>query len=157
MEMVITDAAVVSAQNPDVVILASGADPLYPPIPGIDGPAVVDAQEVLYGRVPVPSGARVAVRYVRFASRARAWRSRWAILATAATRSAICARVNPSGKTSRGTLQVGFIGLALYLIGSRTSCLGNSSNRSTGISTFGLSGGWVFSLVARSPVHRGSI
>ena len=42
---------------------------------------------------------RVAARYVPFASFVRAWRSRRAIFATAATRSAISARVNPSGKT----------------------------------------------------------
>jgi hypothetical protein len=37
---------------------------------------------------------------VRLASRVCAWRSRCAILATAATRSPICCRVNPSGKTT---------------------------------------------------------
>ena len=55
------DAGVVAAHDPDVVILASGADPLVPQIPGIDTDSVVDAQELLYDRVAVPQGAAVAI------------------------------------------------------------------------------------------------
>ena len=43
------------------VVLACGADPLVPPIPGIDGDAVVDAQDLLYDRVAVPDGGRVVI------------------------------------------------------------------------------------------------
>jgi 2,4-dienoyl-CoA reductase-like NADH-dependent reductase (Old Yellow Enzyme family)/thioredoxin reductase len=55
------DADVVSAQDPDVVILAVGADPLFPPIPGVDGDGVVDAQEILYDRVVAAEGSSVAI------------------------------------------------------------------------------------------------
>jgi hypothetical protein len=46
-------------------------------------------------------GFRVAARYVGCESRGRAWRSRCAIFATAATRPAMSVRVKPSGKTMR--------------------------------------------------------
>lgn len=55
------DAAIVEQQNPEVVILASGADPLFPPIPGVEGANVVDAQALLYDHVTVPEAARVVV------------------------------------------------------------------------------------------------
>lgn len=55
------DATVVAEENPDVVIVATGADPAVPPIAGVDGPNVVDAQELLYDRVPVTAGARVVI------------------------------------------------------------------------------------------------
>ncbi len=55
------DAAVVARENPDVVVLASGADPLFPPIPGIDAAHVIDAQALLYDHVTVPDGARVVI------------------------------------------------------------------------------------------------
>ncbi len=55
------DAAVVAGHDPDVVILATGADPLFPPIPGIDLSDVVDAQELLYDRIAVLDGASVAI------------------------------------------------------------------------------------------------
>lgn len=51
----------VDRENPDVVLLASGADPLIPPIPGLEGPNVIDAQQLLLDRVPVEPGERVAV------------------------------------------------------------------------------------------------
>ncbi|MGD9986549.1 FAD-dependent oxidoreductase [Pseudonocardia sp.] len=54
-------AATIRALHPDVVIVATGADPLVPPIPGIDGPTVHDAQAVLRGDVPVGPGTRVVV------------------------------------------------------------------------------------------------
>jgi 2,4-dienoyl-CoA reductase-like NADH-dependent reductase (Old Yellow Enzyme family)/thioredoxin reductase len=53
--------ATVAAEAPDVVVLATGADPLVPPIPGIAGPTVIDAQEILHDRVAVSRGERVAV------------------------------------------------------------------------------------------------
>jgi NADPH-dependent 2,4-dienoyl-CoA reductase/sulfur reductase-like enzyme len=53
--------AVVAREDPDVVVAAVGAEPLVPPIPGIHGPDVVDAQEVLYGRVDLDPEERVAV------------------------------------------------------------------------------------------------
>jgi 2,4-dienoyl-CoA reductase (NADPH2) len=55
------DEGTVSAERPDVVVLATGADPLVPPIPGIGGPNVIDAQEILHDRVEVARGERVAV------------------------------------------------------------------------------------------------
>jgi 2,4-dienoyl-CoA reductase-like NADH-dependent reductase (Old Yellow Enzyme family)/thioredoxin reductase len=51
----------VEAEDPDVVVLAVGADPLIPPIPGIEGPSVLDAQEILHGRVAVAPGERIAI------------------------------------------------------------------------------------------------
>ncbi len=53
--------AVVAAEHPDVLVLATGASPLVPPIPGIDAPHVHDAQRLLRGEVTVPDGARVTV------------------------------------------------------------------------------------------------
>jgi 2,4-dienoyl-CoA reductase-like NADH-dependent reductase (Old Yellow Enzyme family)/thioredoxin reductase len=52
-------AGMVRAAKPDVVILATGARPLVPHIPGIDRPEVVTARDVLTGRAFV--GPRVAV------------------------------------------------------------------------------------------------
>ena len=43
------------------MIVATGADPLVPPIPGIAGPNVIDAQEILHDRVTVAPGERFAV------------------------------------------------------------------------------------------------
>lgn len=54
-------AETVAAKDPDVVLLATGADPLIPPIPGIEGPNVIDAQEILRGRVEVAPGERVVI------------------------------------------------------------------------------------------------
>lgn len=51
----------VEAEDPDVVVVATGARPLVPPIPGVDGPTVVDAQRILLGEVEVPPGERVTV------------------------------------------------------------------------------------------------
>ncbi len=51
----------VERESPDVVVVATGADPLFPPIPGIDGEKVVDAQEILYRRVPLEPGDRIVV------------------------------------------------------------------------------------------------
>lgn len=51
----------IDTESPDVVLVATGAEPLVPPIPGIGGPNVIDAQEILYGRVAVGSGERIAV------------------------------------------------------------------------------------------------
>jgi 2,4-dienoyl-CoA reductase (NADPH2) len=51
----------VQSHVPDVVVLATGADPMIPPIPGISGPGVIDAQEVLLGRASIEPGERVAV------------------------------------------------------------------------------------------------
>ncbi|SFN78360.1 2,4-dienoyl-CoA reductase [Pseudonocardia ammonioxydans] len=55
------DATLVAARAPDVVVVATGASPLVPPIPGIDAAHVHDAQALLRGEVPVPAGARVVV------------------------------------------------------------------------------------------------
>lgn len=54
-------ARTVSDVAPDVVVVATGATPLVPPIPGIDGPTVHDAQLLLRGNVPVPPGTRLVV------------------------------------------------------------------------------------------------
>ncbi|GIU93445.1 MAG: NADH oxidase [Acidimicrobiia bacterium] len=55
------DAGVVVREGPDVVVVATGAEPLIPPIPGIQAPHVVDAQQVLLGRVQVPSDHQVVI------------------------------------------------------------------------------------------------
>ena len=55
------DAASIAAEDPDVVVVATGADPLVPPIAGADGPGVVDALELLYERVRVEPGQHVAI------------------------------------------------------------------------------------------------
>ena len=49
------------ALDPDVVIIATGADPLVPPIPGIDEPYVYDAQAFLFSQVDLRVGERVVV------------------------------------------------------------------------------------------------
>lgn len=51
--------AVVTEQRPDVVVYAAGASHARPPIPGIDGPTVVNAVDVLTGKATV--GTRVVV------------------------------------------------------------------------------------------------
>jgi NADPH-dependent 2,4-dienoyl-CoA reductase/sulfur reductase-like enzyme len=51
----------VEREHPDVVVVATGADPLFPPIAGIDGPGVVDAQELLYRRIEIAPSARVVI------------------------------------------------------------------------------------------------
>ncbi|MET0191362.1 MAG: NAD(P)/FAD-dependent oxidoreductase [Pseudonocardia sediminis] len=55
------DAVTVASEQPDVVVVATGADPMVPPIPGIDGAHVYDAQRLLRGDVDVPAGSRVVV------------------------------------------------------------------------------------------------
>ena len=53
------DAGFIKTQAPDAVILATGARPLNPPIPGHDLPNVVQAWDVLLGKAHV--GRRVAI------------------------------------------------------------------------------------------------
>ncbi len=53
------DADFINSQAPDAVILATGALPLNPPIPGSDLPIVVQAWDVLLGKARV--GRRVAI------------------------------------------------------------------------------------------------
>jgi 2,4-dienoyl-CoA reductase (NADPH2) len=54
-------AELINARNPDAVVLATGAEPLQPPIPGLGSEHVHDALEVLRGEVPVRPGERLAV------------------------------------------------------------------------------------------------
>ena len=54
-------AELVEREDPDVVVIATGAEPLFPPIPGIEGPTVVDAQDILYRRVDVAPGTHVVI------------------------------------------------------------------------------------------------
>jgi 2,4-dienoyl-CoA reductase (NADPH2) len=54
-------ADVVAAQAPDAVVIATGAEPLIPPIPGIGSAIVHDAQLLLRGEVAVAAGDRVVV------------------------------------------------------------------------------------------------
>jgi 2,4-dienoyl-CoA reductase-like NADH-dependent reductase (Old Yellow Enzyme family)/thioredoxin reductase len=51
----------VTDEAPDVVIVATGAAPLVPPIHGLDSPVVIDAQRILLNQVRVGPGERVAV------------------------------------------------------------------------------------------------
>lgn len=53
--------ATVAARRPDVVVVATGADPLTPPIPGIDAEHVHDAEALMRGEVEVGAGDRVAI------------------------------------------------------------------------------------------------
>lgn len=43
----------VMAENPDAIIVATGAESIHPPIPGLDGAKVVDVRDVDSGRVKV--------------------------------------------------------------------------------------------------------
>jgi 2,4-dienoyl-CoA reductase-like NADH-dependent reductase (Old Yellow Enzyme family)/thioredoxin reductase len=52
---------VVAAEAPDVVVVAIGAEPIIPPIPGIGAEMVYDAQSLLRGDVPVAAGERIVV------------------------------------------------------------------------------------------------
>jgi 2,4-dienoyl-CoA reductase (NADPH2) len=52
---------IVELESPDVVVVANGAAPLTPPIPGIDRGNVCDAQLILSGEVEVAPGSTVAV------------------------------------------------------------------------------------------------
>lgn len=51
---------ILSEMAPEVIILATGSSPLIPPIPGIDGPNVVTAHQILRERTPL-GGRRVLV------------------------------------------------------------------------------------------------
>jgi 2,4-dienoyl-CoA reductase (NADPH2) len=51
----------VAAARPDVVLVATGAEPLIPPIPGIGSAHVFDAQDFLREAVPVEPGERIAI------------------------------------------------------------------------------------------------
>jgi 2,4-dienoyl-CoA reductase-like NADH-dependent reductase (Old Yellow Enzyme family)/thioredoxin reductase len=52
---------IVEDEDPEVVVIATGADPLIPPITGVEGTHVVDAQELLYGHISVTAGSRVVI------------------------------------------------------------------------------------------------
>jgi 2,4-dienoyl-CoA reductase-like NADH-dependent reductase (Old Yellow Enzyme family)/thioredoxin reductase len=51
----------VAAEAPDAVVVATGAEPLIPPIPGIGSAIVHDAQRFLRDELPVAAGDRVVV------------------------------------------------------------------------------------------------
>ncbi len=51
----------VADEAPDALIVASGAAPLVPPIPGLEGPDVIDAQRILLGQAAIDPGERVVV------------------------------------------------------------------------------------------------
>lgn len=55
----LVDKGLIEAMAPDVVLLATGAKPLLPPIPGLELPHVVDAWDVLENKVD--TGRRVAI------------------------------------------------------------------------------------------------
>ena len=48
------------AESPDVIIVATGARPIVPPIPGINRPHVLSAEDVLLGNVPTGNNCFVA-------------------------------------------------------------------------------------------------
>ena len=50
----------IKAEHPDVVVVAAGAEPLIPPIPGLDNPKVMHAWDVLRGDAEV-TGRKVVV------------------------------------------------------------------------------------------------
>jgi 2,4-dienoyl-CoA reductase (NADPH2) len=54
-------AELVATERPDLVLLATGAEQLIPPIPGIGAANVVDGQAILRAEVPVTAGDRVLV------------------------------------------------------------------------------------------------
>jgi len=53
------DAKRIIADNPDAIIVATGGEPIIPGIPGIDGPNVVKANDILLGRKE--AGRRVLI------------------------------------------------------------------------------------------------
>lgn len=55
------DAHTIAGLSPDAVVIATGADPLLPPIPGLQAPHVHDAVELLDGTVTLEPGTRVVV------------------------------------------------------------------------------------------------
>jgi 2,4-dienoyl-CoA reductase (NADPH2) len=57
----VADASSVAELHPDAVIVATGADPLLPPITGLDAAHVYDAVDLLRGAVAVAPGTRVVV------------------------------------------------------------------------------------------------
>lgn len=52
------NASVIQQANPDAVLVATGSSAKRPPIPGLDGPNVFEATEILLGR---PTGEKVVV------------------------------------------------------------------------------------------------
>ena len=54
-------ADIIRELSPNAVILATGAAPIWPRIPGIDGERVVKANDLLSGRVVLPAGKKVLV------------------------------------------------------------------------------------------------
>jgi 2,4-dienoyl-CoA reductase-like NADH-dependent reductase (Old Yellow Enzyme family)/thioredoxin reductase len=54
-------AATVAGEDPDVVVIATGAGALVPPIPGVEGENVVDAQRLLLGEEDIRPDERVTV------------------------------------------------------------------------------------------------
>jgi 2,4-dienoyl-CoA reductase-like NADH-dependent reductase (Old Yellow Enzyme family)/thioredoxin reductase len=51
----------VDQEDPDVVLVATGAEPLWPPITGVEGQSVIDAQELLCESRSVTKGSHVVV------------------------------------------------------------------------------------------------
>ncbi|MBQ9015476.1 MAG: FAD-dependent oxidoreductase [Firmicutes bacterium] len=51
----------VDQEKPDVVVVATGGTPIVPPIPGVDRPEVIAANDVLLGRTGLTVGQKIAV------------------------------------------------------------------------------------------------
>ena len=57
----VVDADTVAAERPDVAVVAIGAEPLIPPIPGLGGENVCDAVDLMRGTPKIAAGDRLAV------------------------------------------------------------------------------------------------
>ena len=55
----------IAAEKPDAIVVATGAKPLMPSIPGMDGKNVVTAEDILLGNVEIADGQLLCVAAVK--------------------------------------------------------------------------------------------